>query len=150
MNEHIFSSGRKTSLNLRWWLLQQLHGGFILLCVHVFLIFKWKHGNIQYIQSNLSMLNVVHLSTTCQNLTNVGLMLCASCVCAARWILMFVFFFFWQDVENINSPADEMELYANVSRKFRQIFARQEQLRTFKTYGKSEVSVCFLWRGSFK
>ena len=44
-----------------------------------------------------------------------------------------------QDVENMNTSAEEMELYASVNRKFRQVFHRQEHMRTFKTYDRIEV-----------
>ncbi|KAK2144748.1 hypothetical protein LSH36_734g02004 [Paralvinella palmiformis] len=43
------------------------------------------------------------------------------------------------DVENISTAAEEMELYATVNRKFRQIFNRQEQMKTFKTYDRLEI-----------
>ena len=39
----------------------------------------------------------------------------------------------------MSTAAEEMELYATVNRKFRQIFNRQEQMRTFKTYDRLEV-----------
>ena len=49
-----------------------------------------------------------------------------------------------QDVETIKSSADEMELYAFVSRKFRQVYTRQEHMRTYKTYDRIEVCALFL------
>ncbi|XP_064633719.1 uncharacterized protein LOC135491668 [Lineus longissimus] len=42
------------------------------------------------------------------------------------------------DVESMKSTADEMELYAAVNRKFKQIFVRQETMKTFKTYDRIE------------
>ena len=44
------------------------------------------------------------------------------------------------DVETMRSSAQEMELYANVLRKFRQIYCNQERMKTFKTYDTVEVS----------
>lgn len=45
-----------------------------------------------------------------------------------------------QDVSQIRTSADEMEMYGHVSRKFRQYFTRQEHFNTFRTYDKLEVT----------
>ncbi|XP_021364139.1 uncharacterized protein LOC110457263 isoform X2 [Mizuhopecten yessoensis] len=45
------------------------------------------------------------------------------------------------DLESIHTPADEMELYAAVNRKFRLLFLRQESMRTFKAYDRLEVGM---------
>lgn len=37
-------------------------------------------------------------------------------------------------MDNIVTSADEMELYANINRKFRHIFTHQEVMKTFITY----------------
>ena len=39
----------------------------------------------------------------------------------------------------MSTAAEEMELYATVNRKFRQVFNRQEHMRTYKTYDRLEV-----------
>ena len=41
----------------------------------------------------------------------------------------------------MKSSADEMELYAQANKKFRQVFNRQEHMKTFRTYDRIEV--CF-------
>ena len=40
----------------------------------------------------------------------------------------------------MTGPAEEMEVFALVSRKFKQIFQRQEHMKTFKTYDLMDVS----------
>ena len=45
----------------------------------------------------------------------------------------------FQDVTQMHSSADEMELYAQANKKFRQVFNRQERMKTFKTYDRVEV-----------
>ncbi|XP_077868441.1 uncharacterized protein LOC100372084 [Saccoglossus kowalevskii] len=45
------------------------------------------------------------------------------------------------DINQIVTSADEMELVANVNRKFRTCFAKQEQQRTFPTYDKIEMGL---------
>ena len=40
----------------------------------------------------------------------------------------------------MQNSGDEMELYAAVNKKFREIFSNQEQMRTFKTYDAVEVN----------
>lgn len=49
--------------------------------------------------------------------------------------------FMFQELEQINTTADEMEIYALVNRKFKQIFLRQETMKTFKTYDRLEVGL---------
>ena len=44
-----------------------------------------------------------------------------------------------QDVTQMHSSADEMELFAQANKKFRQTFNRQEHMKTFKTYDRVEV-----------
>ena len=39
----------------------------------------------------------------------------------------------------MHSSADEMELFAQANKKFRQTFNRQEHMKTFKTYDRVEV-----------
>ena len=39
----------------------------------------------------------------------------------------------------MKSSADEMELYAQANKKFRQVFNRQEHMKTFRTYDRVEV-----------
>ncbi|VDP88106.1 unnamed protein product [Echinostoma caproni] len=41
------------------------------------------------------------------------------------------------NIQAIRSSADEMELFSVINRKFRHIFNRQEEMRTFKTYDNS-------------
>ena len=50
-----------------------------------------------------------------------------------------------QEVEKVQSSVDEMELYAAVNKKFRQVYTRQEHMKTFKTYDRLEVNCvhCF-------
>ncbi|CAJ1073323.1 uncharacterized protein si:ch73-242m19.1 isoform X2 [Xyrichtys novacula] len=43
------------------------------------------------------------------------------------------------DTQNLRTTADEMELFSMVWREFRQIFRRQEEMRTFPHYDCSEV-----------
>ncbi len=40
----------------------------------------------------------------------------------------------------MHTSGDEMELYAAVNRKFRHIFNKQEQMKTFKVYDALEVN----------
>ncbi|KAG5450886.1 Coiled-coil domain-containing protein 162 [Clonorchis sinensis] len=42
------------------------------------------------------------------------------------------------NIQAIRSSADEMELFAVINRKFRQIFGRQEEMLTFKTYDSAK------------
>ena len=51
----------------------------------------------------------------------------------------------------MHNSGDEMELYAAVNKKFREIFSNQEQMRTFKTYDAVEVNqLCnAFWFSSF-
>lgn len=42
-------------------------------------------------------------------------------------------------MDKIHSSVDEMELFAAVNRKFKQIFTRQEHMKKFKTYDLAEV-----------
>lgn len=49
-------------------------------------------------------------------------------------------FGFLQKVQSSMLSSDEMELYANVLRRFRTVFLRQEHMRTFRMYDLSEVS----------
>ena len=44
-----------------------------------------------------------------------------------------------QNLEGVHNTADEMEMYGAVNRKFKQIFNRQEHMKTFKTYDRIEV-----------
>ena len=46
---------------------------------------------------------------------------------------------FFQNLEGVHNTADEMEMYGAVNRKFKQIFNRQEHMKTFKTYDRIEV-----------
>ncbi len=39
----------------------------------------------------------------------------------------------------MRTSAEEMELFAQVNKKFRQVFNRQESMKTFKTYDRVEV-----------
>ena len=43
----------------------------------------------------------------------------------------------------MKSSADEMELYAQANKKFRQVFNRQEHMKTFRTYDRVEVT-CYV------
>ncbi|CAH1785032.1 unnamed protein product [Owenia fusiformis] len=43
------------------------------------------------------------------------------------------------DTDAILTSGDEMELYGAVNRKFKQVYVRQEQMKTFKTYDKAEL-----------
>ncbi len=52
---------------------------------------------------------------------------------------MYLDLFCLKDIQQMTSSADEMELYAVVSRKFRQVYTRQEHMKTFKTYDRAEV-----------
>ena len=46
-----------------------------------------------------------------------------------------------QDINQINTHADEMDLFTMVSRRFKKVFSKQEQMRTFPIYDASiEVS----------
>ena len=46
-----------------------------------------------------------------------------------------------QDINQINTHADEMDLFTMVSRRFKKVFSKQEQMRTFPVYDASiEVS----------
>ena len=47
--------------------------------------------------------------------------------------------FHLQDLEKISGPSDEMELVAQVNKKFKSIFLKQEEQCTFPTYDKLEV-----------
>ena len=44
-----------------------------------------------------------------------------------------------QNLSNMQTSGDEMELYASVNRKFRHIFANQENFKSFRTYDSLEV-----------
>ncbi|CAH3141284.1 unnamed protein product, partial [Pocillopora meandrina] len=45
------------------------------------------------------------------------------------------------DINQINTHADEMDLFTMVSRRFKKVFSKQEQMRTFPVYDASiEVS----------
>ena len=39
----------------------------------------------------------------------------------------------------MQTPGDEMELYAAVNRKFRELFAKQEHMKSFRVYDTIEV-----------
>ncbi|XP_064604712.1 uncharacterized protein LOC135469969 isoform X2 [Liolophura sinensis] len=43
------------------------------------------------------------------------------------------------DVQNVTTSAEEMEIYSMVNKKFRQIFGRQEHMKTFRTYDTFEA-----------
>lgn len=46
-----------------------------------------------------------------------------------------------QDINQVNTHADEMDLFTMVSRRFKKVFSKQEQMRTFPIYDASiEVS----------
>lgn len=47
----------------------------------------------------------------------------------------------FQDVNSIQSTADEMELFAVVNRKYKHFFIKQEHLLTFRMYDYFEVSL---------
>lgn len=48
---------------------------------------------------------------------------------------------FLQDINQINTHADEMDLFTMVSRRFKKVFSKQDQMRTFPIYDASiEVS----------
>lgn len=48
---------------------------------------------------------------------------------------------FLQDINQVNTHADEMDLFTMVSRRFKKVFSKQEQMRTFPIYDASiEVS----------
>ena len=48
---------------------------------------------------------------------------------------------FLQDINQINTHADEMDLFTMVSRRFKKVFSKQEQMKTFPIYDASiEVS----------
>ena len=46
-----------------------------------------------------------------------------------------------QNLEKINGPSDEMELLSHVNRRFKTVFAKQEEQKTWPTYDKLEVSI---------
>lgn len=47
-----------------------------------------------------------------------------------------------QDINQINTHADEMDLFTMVTRRFKKVFSKQEQMRTFPIYDASiEVSL---------
>lgn len=48
---------------------------------------------------------------------------------------------YFQNLEGIRSSADEMEMFAAIVRKFKQTFQRQENMKTFKTYDRIEVTL---------
>ena len=50
----------------------------------------------------------------------------------------------FQDVNNIQNTADEMELFALVNRKYKHFFIKQEHQLTFRTYDYVEVSLCLV------
>lgn len=43
------------------------------------------------------------------------------------------------NLEGIRNSADEMEMFGTINRKFKQIFTRQESMKTFKTYDRIEL-----------
>ncbi|XP_041348511.1 uncharacterized protein LOC121368057 isoform X2 [Gigantopelta aegis] len=43
------------------------------------------------------------------------------------------------DLESVKNSADEMEMFAAVSRKFKQAFQKQEHMRVFKLYDRTEL-----------
>ncbi|XP_038054173.1 uncharacterized protein LOC119726519 isoform X2 [Patiria miniata] len=43
------------------------------------------------------------------------------------------------NLDRINGPSDEMELLSHVNRRFKTVFARQEEQKTFPTYDKLEM-----------
>ncbi|KAL4226305.1 hypothetical protein ACF0H5_014288 [Mactra antiquata] len=45
------------------------------------------------------------------------------------------------NLEGIRNTADEMEMFAAINRKFKQIFQRQEHMKTFKTYDRIELGL---------
>lgn len=55
--------------------------------------------------------------------------------------VLIIIFFYLQDINQINTHADEMDLFTMVTRRFKKVFSKQEQLRTFPVYDASvEVS----------
>ena len=49
--------------------------------------------------------------------------------------------YYLQDINQINTHADEMDLFTMVTRRFKKVFSKQEQMRTFPVYDASiEVS----------
>ena len=42
-----------------------------------------------------------------------------------------------QDINQINTHADEMDLFTMVSRRFKKVYSKQEQMRTFPIYDAS-------------
>ena len=63
----------------------------------------------------------------------------------STWVVVF-----FQNLDGVHNTADEMEMYGAVNRKFKQIFNRQEHMKTFKTYDRIEVgyflSICCIMR----
>jgi hypothetical protein len=53
------------------------------------------------------------------------------------------YFLLLQDLDGVSNTADEMEMFAMVSRKYKHFFIKQEHLFTFRTYDMFEVSVKF-------
>ena len=54
-----------------------------------------------------------------------------------------------QDINQINTHADEMDLFTMVSRRFKKVFSKQEQMRTFPIYDAlievSDLNIYFLF-----
>ena len=49
--------------------------------------------------------------------------------------------YYLQDINQVNTHADEMDLFTMVTRRFKKMFSKQEQMRTFPVYDASiEVS----------
>ena len=46
-----------------------------------------------------------------------------------------------QDMQRMSSGGEEMELFSIVTKKFKQVFARQEHMKTFRTYDFTEVQI---------
>jgi hypothetical protein len=55
------------------------------------------------------------------------------------------FLFKIKNLSRMQTSGDEMELFAAVNRKFRYIFAQQENMKTFRTYDVIEVR----WKALF-
>jgi hypothetical protein len=44
------------------------------------------------------------------------------------------------NLARMQTPGDEMELFAAVNRRFRELFAQQEHMKTFRTYDAAETN----------
>ena len=72
---------------------------------------------------------------------------CGSPLVGNYWLIGIILIYvtwYLQDINQINTHADEMDLFTMVSRRFKKVFSKQEQMRTFPIYDAS-IEVCPLF-----